>query len=319
MSGARPISEATRQRINQAIEELGYHPNRLARSLAGRRTKIIALLYPTQTSGYLDDIQLEFISSVANTASCNGYGMLLFTTRSGEQDILRFIRERLIDGLILMEVEMQDARVSLMKQMEYPFSLIGHCENNDGVSFVDLDFYNALRMCVEHLAELGHREIAFLSTTQNTEAGTATYVHESMRSFNETVTQLGIHGVIRVSHPSIDCASEAMRALFEEHPGITAAIAANDPIYSGMVDTIQARGLTIPGDFSTVGIISQQTAERYNPKVTSLTIPSGEMGRLGAEFLIQRLEGKLDEPRQVLLSPKLIIRQSTSRSPMAGG
>lgn len=104
-----------------------------------------------------------------------------------------------------------------------------------------------------------------------------------------------------------------MRNLLDGHPGLSAVIAANDPIYSGVVQALRDKGLHIPVDFSTIGIISQQTAEKYTPKVTSLTIPSSEMARLGAEFLIRRLEGQQTDPQQIMLAPRLTIRQSTDR------
>lgn len=320
MSGARPISEATRQRIMEAIDELGYHPNKLARGLASKRTKVIALLYPTVVSGYLDDIQLEFISSVANITSHYNYGMLLFTSPSGEREISRFINESLIDGLILMEVQIQDPRVALMKQLKYPFSLIGHCEDNEGCSFVDMDFYAGLRLCVQHLAERGHREIAFIHSAKEAANISCTYIHESLRGFQNTARELGITGIIAGSSSSTEDASAVTRQLLEEHPAITAMIAGNDPIYSGVMQCLEEKRLAIPRDISTIGIISHQMAEKYTPKVTSLTIPSSEMGRLGAEFLIRRLEGLETEPQQTILAPKLTIRHSTDyRSNGSGG
>jgi len=311
MSGSRPISEATRQRVFKAIDELGYHPNRLARSLASRRSKIIALLYPSAPSGYLDDIQLDFISSVASTASHYNYGLLLFTSPSGEKDIQRFINERLIDGLILMEVELVDPRVQLMKNLNYPFSLIGHCENNEGSSFVDLDFHAALHLSVEHLAALKHREIAFISSTEDIETSTRTYVFESVRGFNDAVTELGLTGYIRGSKSDPERACVVMEELLSEHPEITAVIASNDPIYGGVLKVLQNHGFKIPEDVSLIGLVSQQVAERYTPKVTSLTIPSNKMAQLSTEILLNRLEGHEPSPQQVMLEPKLTVRQST--------
>jgi DNA-binding LacI/PurR family transcriptional regulator len=313
MSGTRHISEETRQRIMRAVEELGYHPNILARGLASKRTKIIALLYPTIIGDYLDDVQLDFIASVANVATYYSYGLLLFTSPSGKQDIQRFIKERLVDGLVLMEVQVHDPRVTLMKELEYPFSLIGHCEKNEGTSFVDLDFYTALRLCVIHLAELKHREIAFIPRFEDFANSQHNYIIQSVLGFNTTVAELGIKGTICGSKPSVQSGYETMIRLLEEQPGLSGVIAGNDPIYSGVVQALWDKGLVVPKNFSTIGIVSQRMAEKYTPKATSITIPSNEMGRLGAEFLIRRLEGQESEPQQVILAPELTVRQSTAR------
>jgi DNA-binding LacI/PurR family transcriptional regulator len=98
-----------------------------------------------------------------------------------------------------------------------------------------------------------------------------------------------------------------MIRLLEEQPGLSGVIAGNDPIYSGVVQALRDKGLVVPKKFSTIGMVSQRMAEKYTPKATSITIPSNEMGRLGAEFLICRLEGQESEPQQVILAPELTV------------
>lgn len=313
MNGTRRISDETRQRVLRAVEELGYHPNMLARGLASKRAKIIALLYPMFSGDSLDDVQLDFIASVAKVATYYSYGLLLFTSPSGEQDIQRFIKERLVDGLVMMEVQVHDPRVALMKGLDYPFSLIGHCENNEGISFVDLDFYAALRMCVTYLTGLKHKEIAFLPGFEDFANSPHNYIIQSVLGFNTAVAELGIKGTIYGCKPSVQSGYETMIRLLEEQPGLSAVIAGNDPIYSGVAQALRDKGLTVPKYFSAIGLISQRMAEKYTPKATAITIPSTEMGRMGAEFLIRRLEGQESEPQQVILAPELKIRQSTAR------
>jgi DNA-binding LacI/PurR family transcriptional regulator len=313
LSGVRHISEKTRQRILLAIEELHYHPNLLARGLINKRTKIIALLFPAVASDYLDDIQLDFISSIAKITSHYGYGLLLFTSPTDEQEIIRFIGEGLIDGILLMEVLRHDPRVTLMNQLGYPFSLIGHCEENDGNSFVDMDFYSGLNLCVEHLAKFKHRHIAFIPTFIDFENTNLDYVFESNRGFRDAVSRWGIHGLIQGCVSTVQQGYECMNNLLEKTPRLSAVIVGSEPIYSGVTQALQERGLQVPKDFSVVGLMSNLSAEKYTPKVTSLSVPSTEMGRLGAEFLIKKLENQEFEPQQVILPPQFTIRQSTGR------
>lgn len=311
LSGVRRISDKTRQRVMSAIEELNYHPNILARGLVNKRTKIIALLYPSVASDNLDDVSLDFISSIAKTAAHFGYGLLLFTSPSGEQEISRFVDEGLVDGIILMEVKRHDPRVTLMNQLGYPFSLVGHCEHNDGYSFVDMDFYAAFQLCVNHLAEYKHREIAFIPTIVDFENAQLNYIYMSIHGFRDAVSQWGIKGLIQGCVPTVQAGYECMKVLLDKQPGLSAVITGNEPIYSGVIQALQERGLGIPRDFSVIGQISDRSAEKYTPKVTRLSIPSSDMGRLGAEFLIKKLEDQDFEPQQVILPPQLIVGQST--------
>jgi len=311
LSRTRPISEATRQRIMHAVEELNYHPNLLASGLIHKRTRIIALLYPTLALSSLDDLPTEFIASVTNVAYERDYGLLLFTHELGEAEILRLMGQGLVDGLILMEVLRDDPRVELMKKSGYPFSLIGHNANNDGVSFVDMDFYTAYRIAVEHLAGLNHQEIAFLPTILDIEQPKHNYLFESIRGFRETVQRLGIQGTVHGCDPTIQGGYEAMKDLLEKQPGLSAVITGNELIYNGVSQALHEKGLDMPGDISVIGVISRRSAEKYSPKITTISLPAIEMGRTGAELLINQLEDPNFKRQQVMMPPELVIRQST--------
>ncbi len=311
LSGVRSVSEETRQRVQSAIDELNYHPNLLARGMINKRTRIIALLYPTLSLSSLDDLPLEFIASITNVTYQQDYGLLLFTHEIGEQEISRFINQGLVDGLILMEVLRQDPRVALMQKAGYPFSLIGHCEHNEDINFVDMDFFMAFRLAVQHLASLGHQSIAFLPTVIDIDNAQHNYLLESVRGFRETVRNLAIQGTIHGCHPTGQGGYEVMKALLENQPDITAVIVGNELIYNGASEALRENGMRVPEDFSVIGVISSRSAEKYTPKVTTISMPSVEMGRLGAELLIRQLEDSNSKPRQVILPPEFIVRQST--------
>lgn len=311
LSGVRPVSGETRQRVQLAIAELNYHPNLLARGLINKRTRIIALLYPAPSLASMDDLPVEFILSVTNTTYEHDYGLLLFTHPLGEQEILQVISQGLVDGVILMEVLSHDPRVDLMKASGFPFSLIGHGENNEGISFVDMDFYTGNRMAVEHLAQLNHRHIALIPFVVDVENAKQNYIRESIRGFRETTQKLGIQGTIHGSQPTPESAYEAMKDLLAKHPDLTAVIVGDEPVFIGTSRALQEQGLKVPEDISVIGGVSSRSAEKYTPKITTLSIPAIEMGQLGTEFLIRRLEDPNGSPQQVILPPDFTIRQTT--------
>jgi DNA-binding LacI/PurR family transcriptional regulator len=139
LSGKRSVSEETKQRVHQAIADLEYQPHAVARSLASKRTKTIALLFPALAKGH-SAMRLEFVAHAAAVAAQHSYAFLLWTAPDNDVEIIQLTQQGRVDGLILMEVKLHDSRVALLKKHNYPFSLIGHCEKNDGISFVDLDF-----------------------------------------------------------------------------------------------------------------------------------------------------------------------------------
>lgn len=310
LSGRRPVSEETKQRIFEAIAELGYHPNILARGLATKRTKVIALLYPALVRG-LSEVQLEFVTSAAAVASQRGYALLLWTSPSEDQEILRLTREGLIEGLILMEIRLHDPRVEMLLKLGYPFSMIGHCQHNHSISFVDFDFDQALRLGVQHLADLGHRYIALLNYSPVAfELGYGPAVR-SLEGFQAAVEAGGLQGVARVCEATPEKGYETMQTLLDGYPSISAALINNNVIYFGVAQALMERGLRVPEDFSIVAITSPRMAGMTTPALTSVDIPAAEMGRIGAEMLIRRLEGEEEQPTQLILSPELTVRQSS--------
>lgn len=314
LSGKRPVSEETKQRIFNAIDELGYHPNLLARGLASRRTKVIALLFPALVEG-LSEVQLEFVTSAAAVASQQGYALLLWTLPSEDQEILRLTREGLIEGLVLMEIKLHDPRVETLLELGYPFTMIGHCQDNDGISFVDFDFDQALRLCVGHLADLGHSHIGLLAYSPVAiELGYGPAMR-SQESFQTAVESRGLRGVARVCEAIREKGYEMMQTLLEEHPSLSAVVVTNDVLYFGAVQALSERGLRIPEDFSIVAITSRRMAEMTTPTLTSAEIPVAEMGRIGTELLIRQLEGAGDEPTQQILPARLTTRQSSGPCP----
>ena len=154
LNGTRPISEETRQRIFKAIEELGYKPHALARGLASKRSRIIALLFPNTDRG-LGFTELEFVTSAANAAKENQYSLVLWSYDVHDLNELRQLtQQRLVDGVVVMEVHEHDARIDMLRQIEFPFSMIGRSANMDGLDYVDIDFSQTVRDAVDHLVEL---------------------------------------------------------------------------------------------------------------------------------------------------------------------
>src|SRR5258706_1297079 len=234
LSGKRPISAETKERIFQAMADLDYQPNSLARRLATRRTKVIALCLPYSMKGTFES-QFEFLTSTAETTSELGYSLLLWTSPAKDEELLLMTQEGFIEGMILMEVKLNDSRVEVLRKRNYPFSLIGRCENNDGISLVDLDFEQVVRNCVEHLATLGHRHIALII---HSEALLKTGYGPSVRSvasFEQAVRDWNVEGLVHLCEPTPQAGYRTTHALIAEHPSVSAIINMSGITISGMV------------------------------------------------------------------------------------
>jgi DNA-binding LacI/PurR family transcriptional regulator len=311
LSGKRPISEATKQRVRNAIDELDFHPHEIGRALARKRSSTIALLYPTGSYG-LAEITLEIILAAVEEAASRSYSVLISTSPPEEAEVLRLIRNGLIDGVVLMEVRLQDARADLLQARKFPFTMIGHCECNDGLAFVDVDFEQAAETAVHHLHDLGHRRIACLTRRQlmaDLDYGPSV---RTAWGFKRAIADLGIEGEVLSCDPSPEGGYQIVDDLLKDDPDLTAIITVNSEALGAVARAVQEHGRRIPEDLSIVAITSSRTAEFLNPPLTSLDFPAAELGRLGTRMLIDRLEkGGDNEPKQQLLQAPLSIRRSS--------
>lgn len=176
LSGKRSISASTRERVEHSIQQLGYHPNAGARALASSRSNIIALMVPLRTDMYVP-VMMEIAIAVATTARTHGYDVLLLTGEEGPAAVRRIAGSSLADAMILMDVELHDERLPLLRESGRAAVLIGLPADTTGLTCVDLDFEATGALCVEHLTGLGHREIAVI--------GEAAAVYERHTGFAE--------------------------------------------------------------------------------------------------------------------------------------
>ena len=316
LNGTRPISEETRQRIFQAIEELGYKPHALARGLASRRSRIIALLFPNTDRG-LGFTELEFVTSAANAAKENGYSLVLWSYDVHDLDELRQLtQQRLVDGVVVMEVHERDARIDLLRELEFPFSMIGRCADVGDLDYVDIDFEQTMQDAVDHLVGLGHTRIAFLNQSRAAfEAGYGPSVR-TQAAFERIMAARGQEPISCFCRTEPRAGYDAFDDLLDRRPDLTAIITMNERAIPGVLHALYDRDWTVPDDFSLIVIVTSSTiAEMMIPPLTTLEAMTVEMGRRGVELLINQLEGRPQERSQVLLPCRLVVRRSTGSKP----
>src|SRR3954469_7920768 len=158
MTGKRPISKSTRQRVLAAMEELTYEPNAGARALAGRRTQVVGLVLPFQAPAVTAGL-LPFIETIAAYARANDHEVLLVTADEGSAGLQRLAGRALCDAIIMMDIREQDERVPVAASLPIPVVLVGVPDDPAGLYCVDLDFEAAARMAIDELADTEHHEV----------------------------------------------------------------------------------------------------------------------------------------------------------------
>jgi DNA-binding LacI/PurR family transcriptional regulator len=306
------VSEATRQRVQKIIEELRYEPHAQAQNLAAGKSRTIALLFPIEHTGYTQ-LELDFFIGAAQAAGERGFFFNLMTASINETNLFGMYRGSQVDGIILMQIRMEDWRVDFLRQHQYPFVMIGRCEDNTDLHYIDLDFDGGIDKAIEHLTQLGHQCIGFLTrpaVMREQQLGAAV---RSLNGYLHACEEHSLQPIYREVDLTLEGMYQATLDLLEEQPNMTAIITINGATAASVIRALAAKGRAVPEDFSVLALTTGKIAQLMTPPLTSIDFPSGVVGYRAAEMLINQLESNPIEPVQILLPPELIIRESTAR------
>ncbi|MFC9648499.1 MULTISPECIES: LacI family DNA-binding transcriptional regulator [unclassified Streptomyces] len=316
LSGKRSISASTRERVEHSIEQLGYHPNAGARALASSRSNIIALMVPLRTDMYVP-VMMEIAIAVATTARTFGYDVLLLTGEEGPAGVRRIEGSALADAMILMDVELHDDRLPLLREARRPSVLIGLPADTTGLSCVDLDFAAAGAVCADHLAGLGHREIAVIGEAPGVYERLTGFAERTLSGLRERSAELGLRLLHRPCEGSYAAVSATVGRIFDERPGTTAFIVQNEAATDPLLALLRQQRRAVPEDISVVAICPDQVAVHASVPLTSVAVPAQEMGRHAVEQVVAKLAGRGPD-EVVLLRPELTVRESSGPRAVSG-
>ncbi|WP_328601770.1 LacI family DNA-binding transcriptional regulator [Nocardia terrae] len=313
LSGKRVISPSTRERVEQAIRELGYRPHAGARALASNRTNILALMIPLHANVGVP-VVMQFAVAAATAARRHDYDLLLLTQEEGEQGLRRVVDGAIVDGLIVMDVQLHDARLPILRSIDLPSVLIGVPADPAGLTCIDLDFRAAGAVCADHLAGLGHRRIAMVGSPPEVYARETAFAQRVSDGFQAAAREHGMTAQVIPCAPTVEAAQRLVDRLLAEDGAPTGLVVHNEPILEPLMAAFAARGRRIPEDLSVVALCPHDVAEHPIVPVTNVAIPAAEVGERAVDLLIELLAGR-SVPERTLLPPVLTVRASTARAP----
>ncbi|MEV6172881.1 LacI family DNA-binding transcriptional regulator [Streptomyces sp. NPDC051954] len=315
LSGKRPISEETRQRVEAAIRELGYRPHAGARALASSRSNVLALVVPLR-AGIHVPVVMQFAVSVVTTARRYDHDVLLLTQEEGEDGLRRVADTAMVDALIVMDVQLHDPRLPLLRGLDRPSVMIGFPASPAGLTCIDLDFKAAGEACVEHLARLGHRVVALVGSPPEVYVRQTAFAQRVVQGFTAAADRNGLASAVHPCEAAPGAARRVAEQLLREQPALTGVVVHNEPLLEPLVDAFEQLGLRIPGDLSVTAICPDEHAENLRVPVTSVALPTAEIGTRAVELLMKKLSGT--EVREAtLLAPRMTERGSTGPRELA--
>lgn len=220
LSGKRPISEETRRRVEEAARTLGYRPHAGARALASSRSNVLALVVPLR-AGIHVPVVMQFAVSVVTAARQHDHDVLLLTQEEGEEGLRRVADTALVDALILMDVQLHDPRLPLLRSLDRPSVMIGFPLEADGLTCIDLDFRAAGERCVEHLAQLGHRVVALVGSPPEVYVRGTAFAQRVVQGFTAAADRAGLASTVHPCEATPAAARRVAEQLLREQPALT--------------------------------------------------------------------------------------------------
>jgi DNA-binding LacI/PurR family transcriptional regulator len=310
------VAEETRQQVLQTIQELGYVPHVQAQRLATGKTRSIVLHYPLSNPILLSNlIEMNFITGVALGAAEEEYYFSLMTGPLTSGGLMKLCRGAQADGLVLMQISVQDWRVEFLRENKYPFVMIGRSGNNDGLSFIDMDFEHAVIEAYAHLTSLGHKHIGFLTYPEDWRVKGLGPAVRARQGFEAAVKKFKVDSQYRECLQTVERAYWATKSLLKENPPITAIVAMHTTMAVGAIKALQEMNRKVPEDCSVVGVPVGEESELIIPSLTGIEWSGQQIGHQAAKMLIRDIKGLSLGSEQILVQPKLKLCQSTAPAP----
>lgn len=312
------ISPETRKRVLRRIKELNYRPNLAARALITGRTHSIGLIVP--------DLVHPFFAQIAKALSRvlrkRHYGLLISSSEEDptlERDEIEQLLARRVDALIIASAQWTVESFRQVEEQGTPYVLVDRSFAGLPAHFVGVDDRQVGELAVQHLIDVGCRRIAHI---RGPEVSTALGRLEGYRRvlFRNRLSVPPSYVVPCRSGDNAGDASgrEAMKELLELKPIPDAVFCYNDPVAMGAIQAILERGLRVPEDIAVVGCGNVHDSAFLRVPLTSIDQDSAGIGERAAKLALSVVEGKSApvRPKTMLLTPTLIARDSTRRTPV---
>ncbi len=309
LNGKVDVSEATKERVQQVAQEMGYQPSAAARNLRRQRTEKIGFVFNTAISG-ISDYFAEIIAGATTAAEENGHNIVLYTNAGHSPDeLLKLCKAREVDGLVLVWDHVPATVIDPLLEEALPFVILGRRVNHHQASYVSPDNYNGALALMRHLLDLGHMRIGFIDRP----AMKLTHV-DRFAAYRDA-----LEGASIPFDPSLVIATDGEQSnnqsatyqLLDLPSPPTAVIAFHDLIAIDALEAILERGLHVPRDIALAGFDGLSASLLTKPSITTVKQPLRKIGEQSVQALLCFLANNKQQPIQITLPVQLEIREST--------
>ena len=318
LNGYSDVSATTRERVFDAAKAMNYSPHPVAHRLATGKTGAVAILNPQRSVNAIDGSAALLHTGVVQVLREEGYFVLSLTVPTDEHEIPeleRLLAARLVDGVVLTRMRVNDSRVRLLQHRKIPFVTHGRTLANEAHAWVDIDQAGSTAQATHALIERGHRRIAFLNGMPE-----MTFAALREQGFVQALQEADVASSLCPVQPTDltgvagrNCATQLLEQSAEQRP--TAFLCASDSLALGVMAAVREAGLQIGRDVSVLGHGNSEASQMSHPPLASVEHDLLAHGRRIAELLLQCMSGA--EPAQLYATqvPVLLLRATVAQAP----
>lgn len=307
------VAPATRDRILEAVRQLGYRPNRSAQALRNQRSRLVGVKVEASRDDRAALLLDQFLHALAESARLVGWHLILCTAETEQEEVAAYrdlLDTTAVDAFVLASTHVGDRRVAALRGWDVPFATFGRSWDGDDHTWVDVDGRTGIRVATEHVAAQGHRTVGYVGWPHASETG-----RDRRAGWLEACRALGLrtdlHREVEDDH---EAGRQAAHRLLDAPGPATALVCASDTLALGALRALHERGLRAGPDVAVTGFDNSPAAALTTPGLTSLRQPLHDVARNLVGAVQELVEGS-PVHRQTLLRPELVVRASSLRGP----
>lgn len=304
------IPQSTREKVYQAVQELGYVPNASARALASQRARAIGLVMTRSPAHIASDAFLpKIIAGLLEEIKEQNFRLLIEIVEDDQQDAyVKLSQAKHIDGMIILTPNVADKRIEQLHKLGIPTVLFGALPGHT-LPFVQIDNQSAAKTATQHLLDQGHKEIAFITNAHPSYSS----AQDRLIGYQEALEEAGIQvndDLIEYGDFSPGSGFLAMQKILEKDIPFSAVFVASDNVALGVKSALSKADMYIPDDISMVGFDDLPWAAYSNPPLTTIHLPAHQMAAQASQLLLDIIHGNEVDQTGIILETELIVRQS---------
>ncbi|QPC46048.1 LacI family DNA-binding transcriptional regulator [Mangrovibacillus cuniculi] len=310
------ISEKTKEKVREAMRELGYHPNFIARSLANQSTQVLGLITPGSTDVFFQNPFFPTVlRGISEAAHEKQYAVQLTTGQTDEEiyeGVVQMVQGGRVDGVVLLYSRVEDRVLQYLRERHFPFVMIGKpYEFVEEITHVDNDNFRAAKDVTEYLLGLGHERIAFIGGNRE-----LVVTVERLLGYEKALSDAGIalkEEYILYEEFLKEGGQEAVCELLALEEPPTALVVIDDLMTLGVLNTLSEVKVKVPTDISVVSFNNVLFAEMASPGITSVDINIFDLGYQAGKSIIQKVENPTEPTKRIIVPYNIVCRESCSK------